>query len=371
MRTRETAGERSRKAAERLLAELWACSKDQREALLQEERFQSPALLELLLEECHAALPFDLARGAEILAMATPLRGLTDDPLTMVPGFDRRSRFYCLGGTVCRLLGDHPRAESFFEKVAVLNVSRTSQGFFCRSLGLLRWDQGRLAEAAALLHHAVDLFQGEDCAREASACLALTGLLAIERIDFVQAEGVLTTALRDLDSQGWPWLTCGAALALSLLLSPGDADESRANRERARRLYGEIPHEPAQIGLHWLEGRAALGLREHEHAVRLLDSVRRKFLAARWLPEATLATFDLAQALAESGRGEEMEPLADDLSQVFEGRPKVDMAVLPLQCFAAQAQALGPDRYYWLCSVSALRQLFRADRVFLQPVPFA
>jgi len=354
----------------RLLHELLACSLDRRSALLREERFQNPGLLVLLLEECQAALPFDPPRADEAFAMATPLFGLLDRDLGSGL-FEAKCHFYSLRGTVRRLLGDYQGAETLFAQAAVLEVNRPAQGFLCRRLGLLRWDQGRFAEAAALLYHAADLLLEADYALEASVCLALVGLLALERIDFIEAEGVLKTAIRDLDSRERPWIACEVALGLSLIQSRGNPSESRANRDKARKLYAQISHEQARVGLNWLEGRVALGLSEHERAVQLLESVRRKFLADRWFPEATLATFDLAQALAESGRDDELEPLVDDLTLAFEGRPKLEMALLPLLSFADQAQAFGPDRHFWLCSSSALRQLFRADGIFLQPVPFA
>jgi tetratricopeptide (TPR) repeat protein len=358
-----------------LLEELLDCPKERRAALLDEERFRSSAFLDLLLEECHRALPFDPVRGAEIVGAATVLgryfeqEGDTDPEAEL----ERKCRAYCLGGTARRLLRDHNGAEVYFEQVAFMDVRRQARALFCRSLGLLRWDQGRYEEAAALLHHAARRFLVEESPRERGACLALAGLLALEQAAFSEAEELLTTALPHLDAERRPWLACGATLGLALcLLEQGfAAGEARTARERAWRLYAGIPHEEALVGLHWLEGRVAAGLGDTEDAEPLLDSVRRKFLTARRLPEAALVTLDLGEVLAETGRQPEIVPLVEELADTFDGRPGQDLALGTLRSFAADAEAGRLDSTLWLCVGSALRVLFPQQGVFFHPVPFA
>ena len=361
-------------AADDLLNELLACPKEQRSALLDEERFRSSALLDLLLEECHAALPFDPVRADEIVSAATILGKYFEQEGTTDPEFEleRKCRAYCLGGTVRRLQRDHQGAETFFGQAGFMDVSRQSRGLFCRCLGLLRWDQGRW-EAAALLHHAARRFRKEECIRDQSTCLALAGLLALEQMTFWEADELLAAALPNLDAKQRPWLTCGAKLGLALctLELGGVTGEAQTIREQAWRLYAGIPHEEALVGLHWLEGRLAAGLGDLVDAGHLLDSVRRKFLVARRLPEATIATIELGEVFARTGRGSEVELLTGELADVFNGRPGLDLALGTLRSFAVDARTGAVDHTLWLCVGSALRMLFRHQGVFFQPVPFA
>lgn len=358
-----------------LLEELLACSREGRSALLDEERFRSSAFLDLLLEECYRALPFDPVRADEIIEAATILGRYFEQEGTTDPEFEleRRCRAYCLLATGRRLLRDHQRAAIFFKQVAFMDVRRQARALFCRSFALLRWDQGRLEEASALLHQAARRFREEKCNREEGTCLALAGLLALEQVAISEARELLRAALPYLDAESRPWLTCAATLALALcLLEQGFAvGEVHTTRKQAWRLYAGIPHEEALVGLHWLEGRVAAGLGDTGDAEPLLDSVRRKFLTARRLPEATLATLDLGEVLAETGRQTEIVSLVEELANTFEGRPGLDLALGTLRNFAADAEAGRLDSTLWLCVGSALRVLFPEQGVFFQPVPFA
>lgn len=367
--------DRRRQAAGDLLDELLACPKELRTAVLGEERFRSSAFLDLLLEECHSALPFDPVRGDQIAGAATILGRHFEQEGTTDPEFEleRKCRAYCLGGTSRRLLRDHRGAETYFEQVAFMDVGRTARAFFCRGLALLRWDQGRFDEAAALLHHAARLFRRDGCMRDKSVCLALAGLLALEQMTFSEAAGLLETALPNLDAERQPWLACGATLgrALSLLEQGFAAGEVRTARELAWRHYAGVPHGEAMVGLHWLEGRVAAGLGDTADAEHLLDSVRRKLLTARRLPEATLATMDYGEVLAGAGRQPEIESLMEELADTFNGWPGLDLALGTLAGLAADAQDGPLDHTLWLCVGSALRMLFPHQGAFFQPVPFA
>jgi tetratricopeptide (TPR) repeat protein len=358
-----------------LLEELLACPRGRRAALLDEERFHSSAFLDLLLEECHAALPFDPLRGDEIASAVSVLGRRFEQEGTTDPGaeLERKCRAYCLKGAARRLLRDHRGAEDFFEQVAFMDVGRKARALFCQSLGLSRWDQGRYEEAAALLHHAARRFRRQDYIRERGACLALAGLLAVEQVAFSEADELLTAALPDLDVERRPWLACAAMLGLALsLCEQGFATgEAHAARERAWRLYAPIPNEEAMVSLYWLEGRVAAGLGDTAEAGHLLESVRKKFLQARRLPESTLATLQIGEVLAEAGREPEIAPLVEELAAIFEGRPGLDLALGSLRSMAADSEAGALDHTLWLCVGSSLRMLFPQQGVFFQPVPFA
>ena len=350
-----------------MLSELLACPMERRVALLAEGRFHSSELLDLLLEECHAALPFNPSCGNELLAAAIYLaRHLDQVPLET----ERKYRIYCLGGSVRRLLGDRYGADAFFRQAAYMEVGRPVRGFLCRGLGLLRWDEGRLDEAAALLSHAAFLFQKEGSGHEEGACLTLSGLLALERVTFLEAAEYFETALLNLDVQSQSWLTCGSLLGLALShLGRGYPAEARNTREQAWRVYSESLHED-DVWLRWLEGQIAVGLGDTTEAESLLGSVRRKFLTAHRLPEATLTTIDLAQAFAESCRRAEAEFLVQELAETLKGQPGLELALSALRKLLSQTYPGRPERIFFLCVGSALRTIFPCQGIYFRPVPF-
>ncbi len=368
-------------SAEQLLGELLACPKDQRAALLEEERFRSSELLDRLLEECHAALPFNAARGSEIFAAARILgRHFEQETLAdLGRELERKHRAFCLGGTVQRLLGDAKGAEDYFGEATYMEVGWPARAFFCRSYGLLRWDLGRLEEAAALFHQAARRFGVEGLLGEQACCRALAGLLALQQMSFKEAGELLQSALPRLNHTHRPWLACEAALGLALSLLEAGVGEAevvdgvaRLVREKALQLYPAIPHEEALVGLHWLEGRVAACLGDPAGAEQLLDSVRRRYLEGRRFPETALATLDLSETLARAGRLPEIELLVQEMAAAFEGQAGLDLALGSLNHLAEEARAGTLDHALWLSMRSALRLLWPHHRgVFFRPVPFA
>jgi hypothetical protein len=144
--------------AERLLAKLMAVPVAEQQARLAEPQFQDPLLFELLVEAGRVRLlddPFGACRYLN-LAIRLAARLYEDRPLTRELEGQGLSRVLCLAGTACRLLGYYPQAEATFEKATSLAVSGSGRGLICRSLGLLRWDQGRSVEAV----RAVTLIDG-------------------------------------------------------------------------------------------------------------------------------------------------------------------------------------------------------------------
>jgi hypothetical protein len=76
-----------------------------------------------------------------------------------------------------------------------------------------------------------------------------------------------------------------------------------------------------------LAGRIALSLGEHDAAGETLEELRREALAGRWLPEALIATLDLARLDVERGRSREAaEERAAALESTF--GPTHDLAGL-------------------------------------------
>ncbi len=360
-------------SAEQLLGELLACPLEERAALLEKERFRSSELLDLLLEECQAALPFEPARGEELLAAVSTLGRYFEQEGATELGFEleRKGRAVCLRGTARRLVGDHRGAEAAFDHAAFMEVGRGAQAFFCRSLGLLRWDQGRYEEATALVRHAARRYEESECVEEMAVCLALEGILGVDQMAFLEAAPVLEAALEELDGERRPWLVCQASLSLALCrLKQNQILQARALWAGAGLYRASVPAE-ARVGLDWLAGTVAAGLGDGAGAEALLRPARQAFLAARQLPEATLATIDLGELLVKAGRQPELEPLVEEVEAAFEGGPGLEVTLGGLEWLVVDAKAGVLEVPAWLGMRSALRLLWHHQGVFFQPVPFA
>ncbi len=358
-----------------LLEELLDCPKERRAMLLDDERFRSSALLDLLLEECHRSLPFDPVRGDEIGGAAMTLGRFFQDEDGTEPGMELERKCYAcwLGATARRLLSDPREAETLLQQVAFLDVGRPARAIFCWEAKLLRWHQDRCEEAAALLHHAARRFREEWKLRDQGAFLALASLIALEQLSLTEAAELLPAGLRKLDGERHPWLAGAATLGLVLTrLERGDATNAvHTARGEARSLCKGIDQKEALLRLRWLEGRLAARLGELADAGRLLGSIQKECLRAGRLPEVTLATLDLGEVWAEIGRRAEIEPLVAELAANFASHPGLDLVLVTLEGFAAEAQAGPLDHTLWLCVGSAQRMFLSQQSVYFQPVPFA
>lgn len=177
----ETAAE-ERAEAERLFAGLFDLAPETLGPALRRKRFRSAALVELFLEKSRAALPGDPERADALAMLGGVVLGKlkAEGDRAMVPVL--LSRISWLAGNARRLLGDDEQAESALASCNLAlpaELHRVEHAFFLRALGLLRWEQGRSAEAAALLDFACRLFAGHSAESE-EATRALLGKLYTE-----------------------------------------------------------------------------------------------------------------------------------------------------------------------------------------------
>src|SRR5688572_20742040 len=131
-------------------------------------------------------------------------------------------RAHCLAGNAWRLVGNEAEAElAFGNTVSFLARSAGScdRAFYCRSLALLRWEQGRIDEAVSLLHHAARIFAENGADQEEGTSLALLGLLYVEEGDPRRAVPPLRKARLGAEPGRRPWLAVRARLALALALA--------------------------------------------------------------------------------------------------------------------------------------------------------
>src|SRR6185295_18957710 len=157
---------RRTETVERLFVELMQATSGRRLGLVRQARFRSLELLERLLEESHAAQLAEPAKAAELARLAARLAGLfgegDEEAAAALP------RAYSLGANARRLEGRLRAADSLLAKAVPFLNGGIERAFYCRTLALLRWEQGRADEAQALLQHTAFLYS-----------LALRGGLAL------------------------------------------------------------------------------------------------------------------------------------------------------------------------------------------------
>jgi tetratricopeptide (TPR) repeat protein len=193
-----------RKYTEILLDELLKLQPEPRSKVIRAPRFQRADLLDLILDKSEKTAAGDPPEASRLAALAVELgiaiRASVEDP----PGGNRLVKALLLLGSTHRLGGDRNMAERAFGSAAYL-LTRGSTPFerarVCRGIGLLRWEEGRLDEAAALLLHASRLYQESAELPEEGACLALLGLLHAQEDETERALEPLSRASSILGGQ--------------------------------------------------------------------------------------------------------------------------------------------------------------------------
>jgi hypothetical protein len=113
-------------------------------------------------------------------------------------------------------------------------------------------------------------------------------------------------------------------------------------------------------------------LGDREEALHVLESVRRQLLAEPSPAEAALVSLDLALVLAESGRADEIDALAEALWDSFPQIPAIPVAATHLGAVALLAREGEPRLREAACKTAiTLRRMFRACGLRIKPLPFA
>lgn len=361
------AGRRRQREVERLLGELMEMPGKQRFQAVRQARFRSLDLLGHLLEECHASQLGQAGRAAELGALAFRLAEAMEDEEDALAALPRALG---LEANARRLLGDCHRAEVRLGRAASFLRDRTDRAFHCRTVGLLRWEEGRTDEAAALLGHALRLYAEDGLDFEAAACLGLLGLLEEEEGRLANALPFLARAWTALEREARPVFALRVGLAFALGLA------EVGEEERARRVLAETwtlcsgVREPSEmLRVYWNEARVLSRAGRREEAIHLLEAVRPKLAEEGSLPEAALVSLDLALALAEAGRAGEIERLRAVPAPGFPASPRVEAALRKIVLLAERREPRLRETV--ARSRVNLRRTFRLLGLRPRPLPFA
>jgi tetratricopeptide (TPR) repeat protein len=282
------------------------------------------------------------------------------------------ARAAVLEGNALRLLGRLEPADEALKRAAGFLTSpfdSWDRASFFRVLGLLRWEQGHLDEAAALLRESARAFGEQFLSDEEGTSQVLAGLLCLERNQTGKAIRFLQAGRAALDPDERPWLTVRADLSLALALAEiGHTRRALRVLDEARRRYARVEGEEAQLWIHWLEGRISGRLGRAEEAEGLLMAVRLQLLAADRPGEAALCSLDLAALWVESGRAGELSLLFQDVESKI---PGLDLAHLVSRALAAPLLASSEGVSAALSSVTAaVRRILRSRGIRVDHLPF-
>ncbi|HZF13896.1 MAG TPA: hypothetical protein VFE33_34315 [Thermoanaerobaculia bacterium] len=343
------------------LAELRGLPPEERRRALKDPRFRNPALVELLLETSGAVQRREPGESEELAGLAAALAARTEPTPDDLAAIFARS--LGLAANARRLRGEHRAAEVALEQAVPFLAQAADWGAFCRGLGLLRWEQGRLHPAAALFDHAAALFQKEKLAPEQGDCLALLGLLLTEAAAYASALPILGAALAVLETRRRPWLAVRARLALALTLAEtGQAKVARQTRAEAWRDYRWLDREDDLLPLQWLGGQIAARLRERE-AGALLDAVGQESQRQGRLAETALMALDWSRTLPKPRRAGELAVRTAEMAEAFAGRKGLERVLGRLRESAGGTESR-------TAAAAGLRRALRAGGIGPAPLPF-
>jgi hypothetical protein len=368
-----------------LFSELMQAPARKQLQLLRKPRFRSPALLEFLLEASHASQPSDPPRAHDLAHLAVRLSRLLAGgnlahfaarlagPLARLEAAAALPRACCLAANARRLGDDAEGADDHLAEAAPFVELPSERVFYSRIAALVRWEQGRPDEAAALLMYAARLSRQEGYVREEGACQGLLGLLYLEEPGLGEPLPPLQSGWAAMSRETRPAVALRVGLSLALCLAEGNRPErARSVLGEAWRLYSRVSDEAEMLRVLWIEARALARVGEKQEAVAMLESIRGKLATEASLAEAALVSLDLALVLAETGRAAEIEPLAEMLELLFPDEPAVVLAVMGVVTFAKKAVGGKPRlREAAVDIASSLRRAFRRRGARIRPLPFA
>jgi hypothetical protein len=357
--------ERRRRELQALAGELVALDDEERRLVLKEQRFHRADLVDELVDQAGSALPESPARGEELARLAQDLALHLPDPLEAGEG---QARAACRLAHARRLAGDHAGAAQLLSAVSLYQGEGEVEGEVCRALALLRWEEGRLEEAAALLTRAAAVWALEESSHEEAACQVLWALLLIEE---GRAKDVVPLLREELPALVDTWLTLYGSLGFAL----GLAEQGLEDRARAVRAEGAALVRRAPVGAYlyalWLEGEIAASLSETAVAVSLFEDLRREALTAGLAVEASIATLALASLDLEGGAGSAPgEARAAELEARFPEVKSLAGVVGMLRDFPNQVSSGGSPRELAAVVGATFRRVLGVSNAPSAPRPF-
>jgi hypothetical protein len=336
-----------RKRAGKDLARLMALPADERLAAIRRsrKRYRTAAMAQLLVEEARTRVRRSPDESLAVLDLVRPT-------LEAIPGALGRewaraleAVAHGLRANALRVAGDLPAADQAFRVLrrrlaaAPLDEPAPVEAELASLEASLRRDQRRYDEAAVLLDRAAVLYEAEGEAEGLARVL-------IQRAEVSQHFDRHPAALADLqrarellDPERQPFLHLLATVStVPTLLDLGRGREAERVLCAAEGL--QVADEPWwRLRFRFLAGRAAVALREHERAEKLLEEARRGFLEQGLVYDAAAAALELAVVALHQGDTRRVREMTREIAPVFERCGVVRDALAALALFEQAKRA--------------------------------
>ncbi len=308
-------------------------------AVRAERRFQSWALCERLIEDCHQTIYAETLGAEELADLAvTVAEELASDYYGAALVHDMRARAWAAVGEVLRITTDMRSAdEAFTMSEAFLELGTgdpLERAWLLELRGCLRRDQWHTAEADRLLDEAIATYRRYRDLHRVGRAYIHKGRLHGQIHETDVAIHWLQKGLALIEPARESGLELAARHSLMLLLHESGRHQEawfmlRASQGEFRAHGGEL----LILRLQWLEGKLQQALGHSPEAEGALLAARAGFIRQGIGFDAALVSLDLAQLYASLRRATEMRRLAEEMLSIFKSRDLHREAVAALILF--------------------------------------
>jgi tetratricopeptide (TPR) repeat protein len=287
-------------------------------------RFANWGLCEYLIERSRAARFDNGQRTLDYAELALKVSQRLDaQRYGRVAVADLRARTWLHVANARRIVSELSSAEAAFRNARHEYRNGTGDKMLQAELLLhiaeLRRAQRRFSEALRLYDRGVKILRRLEEFDQAGFWLIGKALTHSYGGDPTTAIRTLDEALsfidRHRDRRGYAMAHHNRAVAL---LELGDMPAALTELDLARPIFRELGDSASAMRVHWLEGRIALQLREHEVAETAFLEVREYFVSRGAPYDVALVSLDLALVFAEQARTADMKRLAAEMLPIFQ-----------------------------------------------------
>ncbi len=336
--------EEERELAPRLAEELAGRTAVEQGRMIQKDaRFQSAALVDLLLERCAVLNREDLAHAEKTARLALSITDL------MRPGAcgkalanDLRARAWAYICNTLRILSDFrmaesamAKAESFLEEGSGDPLERAR--VLDLKASLLR-SQRRFDFALATIDQVISIYRRIHERHRQGRALVSKAMILGHAGEQEKGISLFFQALDLIDTQKEPRIALAALNNLLVDLTElGRFDEAKALLPDIHKLLAQGTRADG-LNVRWAEAQLESGLGEMASAEAKLHEVREEFIAEGIGYDAALASLDLAKIYLRQGRTAETRQLASEMHTIFISREIHREALVALVFFQRAAE---------------------------------
>jgi tetratricopeptide (TPR) repeat protein len=340
----ETGLVQERDEAPGLFVELSDRSAEQREILLQDARFRTWGLTELLVERSLEVSVKDPGYGEELGLLALRAAdGLDAGRYGAARIEDLRVRAWAHVANACRIKSDLQGAEEAFRH-AWEHLEKGTGDFLEKAVLLdlyasFRRDQRLFDDSFKLLKRAVSIFLHLGERHRAGRSLVKISIIHNQISQPEEAISQLRQALELIDPEEEPRLLLCARHNLTFYLaSSGQFQEAQRAYGETRHLYRSFPDAWTQNRRKWVKGKITRGLGQLGQSESLLLAARDGFVAEGISYDMALISLEIALLYAQQGRTEDLKRLVAEMLPVFTSR-NIHREALAALAFFQQAVA--------------------------------